>query len=882
MMINEEFKKVKACIGEKLTPAWNTYYKKSLPKKLIQTMDDSAIEEYRIPENLSTHPTNMAQVLESFLTNDNYSKACALKASDWNLKNPTKERKVKEFAKALFASPDNRRAKSDLYLDDNFELQQRVTNDSYTNWTGLQCFDIDFVDDILTLEESFDKSKEAQDLKPILYEQLKDYPWFMWVTMSTGGHGVHIYTATDVPILYNTDQKVLLFESLYQKKALTIYKVLYDTYGDRLPLDIIMKLLDPAMYKPEQPMYLTVYDSNPLVNENFKFIEPSEEIEALVKQNKHYIYRDNDGVMFPKKDSSKYRILYDYYWENKTFTKPLAFNYDYKTENKLNIMPNDGSFDSNLDQLKWKHDKFYFGYKEHHDGVPTLWEICKYLLSTRGYDRAKVIINSGIYKKPDVDEISCTMLINRILDAIHNNKWNCKTPMWVQRWVNDNLGFEDVVQKEKITQDRFAIEPYMVKDDKDKVMSIQANYDTYFKMCPTFAGKFKFDDFNKIKEYDGKPFYDELESSIRNKIRLDFPTLSNDKIIKDEIAELCYTNKYNPLQEKIKSLVWDGTKRAETLFIDFLKVDDLSITREITRKILIAAVLRCFNPGSQVDIVLILYGAQGIGKTVFLRRMGFGKYTITISLTENGLTKDIVQKMQKGWLINIDEMSGMKRTTLEKLKSDLTETEDNERFAYGTYNGNYPRKCIFVATTNDKACINDFAGVDEDGASRRFCPLECKQTDKEYVYNNLTEYYVEQVWAEVYQWYLKGDYGPLYITDSSFGDYQTQFTTTTTDVAVDWTLDILNQRYMLDENGEIPSLSAFLDNYIHGKDNPNIAINGTQIDKIPLKWVKAVLDATHRISRSESAILKALKGKFYKKMITYNNEEQYCLVRKQN
>lgn len=884
-MINEsrltEFEKVRVTIGDRLTPKWNIHYNKEIPDKVIQTQDLEAIESYQCPPTMSAHPTNMKDVLLKFLTNPKYTEACEVLANQWNAKQTDQDKMklTKSFAKIIYAMPDHRRGKKEFYLDKNNEIQQLETDDSYENWSGFQGFDIDFSDEIKTLEPDFDKSKEAEYLKPLLYEKLKQYPWFMWVTKSTGGHGVHIYTATSTVDYLTTDEKVILYESLYQEKALCIYKALYDIYKDRLAFgpDIIINILDSAMYKPEQPLYMTVTDLEPLINYDFKLLSPSDEILKLVNEGLHYIHRDDTtGEFFPKK-TGNYNAIYDLYWEHKSFFKTFAYNYDYANQEVIRITPNQGGYEDNIKADLWQGDRFYFGYKIRHDGVPTIWEICKYLLYTRGYDLAHQIINSGIYKKPDVDDITCLTGINRVLDAIHTNKWNLKTSLYVHNWVNAHLFFQDTIIREHKSLEAFDIEPLLVKDEKGKILPIQANYDKYFETSKEFKDAFSYNEWDSKIMYKKAPFKDADLIYIRNKVRRDFPKLSNAQIIEDTVKDLCYKNKYNEVQDLIKHTVWDGVKRAETLFIDYLGADDIPIVREITIKWLYGMIMRIFEPGKQFDLFVILYGPEGNGKSNLIRRTGLDKYTITVSVGNNGLTRDDIQKMQKGFIINIDELVYNKQK-VEKLKSDLTETKHNTRFAYARFDDEYPVHFVYIATTNDKGIINDLSTI--DAAHRRFCPIECKQTDKEFVFKNYTYDIALQILAEVYHMYQNNEITELYIKDPNFKEYQDQFSASETDVMRHPLLDILNQRYMVNNKGEIDSLREFIEQYSIRRHDPNISVHGTTIDFVPIGWVRALLKQEYREDCSQNRVIKLVEGQFYKKKMLYQGQEQWCLVRK--
>ena len=74
---------------------------------------------------------------------------------------------------------------------------------------------------------------------------------------------------------------------------------------------------------------------------------------------------------------------------------------------------------------------------------------------------------------------------------------------------------------------------------------------------------------------------------------------------------------YHPIKEYLGSLRWDGNERIDTLLIDYLGADDTSYVRAVTRKTLVAAVARIYRPGIKFDSILVLNGAQGIGKSTF-------------------------------------------------------------------------------------------------------------------------------------------------------------------------------------------------------------------------------------------------------------------------
>ncbi|WP_212698225.1 VapE domain-containing protein [Vallitalea pronyensis] len=79
---------------------------------------------------------------------------------------------------------------------------------------------------------------------------------------------------------------------------------------------------------------------------------------------------------------------------------------------------------------------------------------------------------------------------------------------------------------------------------------------------------------------------------------------------------------FHPIKDYINSLEWDGIKRVDTLFIDYLGVKDDKYTRAVTRKTIVACISRVLQPGCKFDYVLTLVGNQGTGKSTIIRKLG--------------------------------------------------------------------------------------------------------------------------------------------------------------------------------------------------------------------------------------------------------------------
>lgn len=89
--------------------------------------------------------------------------------------------------------------------------------------------------------------------------------------------------------------------------------------------------------------------------------------------------------------------------------------------------------------------------------------------------------------------------------------------------------------------------------------------------------------------------------------------------------------------------------------IDYMGADDNIYSREAIRKMLVGAVARVMSPGVKFDLVLMLVGPQGSGKSTFIKKLGKSWFSDTF-LTVQG--KEALEQIQGAWLIEIAELSG--------------------------------------------------------------------------------------------------------------------------------------------------------------------------------------------------------------------------------
>ncbi len=204
------------------------------------------------------------------------------------------------------------------------------------------------------------------------------------------------------------------------------------------------------------------------------------------------------------------------------------------------------------------------------------------------------------------------------------------------------------------------------------------------------------------------------------------------------------THAFNPVVDYLTGLQWDGVPRLDSLFIDYLGAMDNRLTRVLTRQAFVAAVARAMRPGTKYDDMLILGGAQGIGKSTLIRKMSKGWFTDGITTFEGKEPSELIQGV---WLVEIGELDAFRKSDIKRIKQFISQQTDRFRAAYGRHVKEMPRCCVFFGTTNDSAYLQDRTG------NRRFLPVDVGlQPPTKSVFNDLDDA-VDQIWAEaVTQW----------------------------------------------------------------------------------------------------------------------------------
>ena len=210
-------------------------------------------------------------------------------------------------------------------------------------------------------------------------------------------------------------------------------------------------------------------------------------------------------------------------------------------------------------------------------------------------------------------------------------------------------------------------------------------------------------------------------------------------------------NRRNCVTEWLESLEWDGVERISSFFNRAYGAAPTDYTAAVSRNFWVSIAARSFDPGCQVDNMVVLEGGQGSFKSSSLKAIA-GPWFADMQETARN-AKAFAEILQGKMLIEIAELDSFSRTDMNTVKRIISARDDRYRDSYGDAAKDHPRRCVLVGTTNEDRWNKDHTGA------RRFWPIRCGRgfIDIEWIRESR-----EQLFAEAVMSYRRGDH--WYIT----------------------------------------------------------------------------------------------------------------------
>lgn len=276
------------------------------------------------------------------------------------------------------------------------------------------------------------------------------------------------------------------------------------------------------------------------------------------------------------------------------------------------------------------------------------------------------------------------------------------------------------------------------RDGKGKPRRNLHNLFNYLRNTPGLGRTIRFNVFSGRPEWNGKPLSDEDVMDIRLIIE---ECGTNDGFdvdrvdIRPAIERYARENEFDPVREYLDGLIWDKKARLDTWLRDYMGAPDHEMIHVFGAKFLIGAVARVYQPGCQMDNMLVFEGKQGAGKTTACAAL-FGR-DYMISSISDFKSKEASIALQGRWIVEVAELAALSKTDVRDAKKFITETVDQYRPVHGRSTIDRPRRCVFIGTTNERQYLKDATG------NRRFWPVPCGDVNVPAIASDR-----DQIWAE--------------------------------------------------------------------------------------------------------------------------------------
>lgn len=212
----------------------------------------------------------------------------------------------------------------------------------------------------------------------------------------------------------------------------------------------------------------------------------------------------------------------------------------------------------------------------------------------------------------------------------------------------------------------------------------------------------------------------------------------------DAVESAARANARHPLREYLNGLQWDGKERLSLWLATYLGANPTAYSIVVGRLWMISAVARAYQPGAQVDHMIILEGSQGAGKSSAVRILAGDWYLGSLpDLRDVTRASDAIHG---SWLVEIGELDAMRGASATRVKDFISQTADVYRPAYRRLKVRHLRSCVFIGTTNEGAYLADPTGA------RRFWPVTVTSLDREALERDR-----DQLWAEAREAFRSGE-----------------------------------------------------------------------------------------------------------------------------
>lgn len=216
-----------------------------------------------------------------------------------------------------------------------------------------------------------------------------------------------------------------------------------------------------------------------------------------------------------------------------------------------------------------------------------------------------------------------------------------------------------------------------------------------------------------------RPFLDEDYTALSKQLesgRNGFVHISAD-LLREIVRYVAHEQAFDSARQWLEGLQWDGVPRVDAFLANHFGVAATPYTRAVARYLWSALAGRCLQPGIKADMVPVLAGPQGAGKSSIVAALAPTPEAF-LELDLGQSEYDQARQMCGKLVVEFGELRGLRAREQEALKAFIVRRIDSWIPKYQECERQYPRRSVFIGTTNSTEFL-----VDETG-HRRWLPVE--------------------------------------------------------------------------------------------------------------------------------------------------------------
>lgn len=238
---------------------------------------------------------------------------------------------------------------------------------------------------------------------------------------------------------------------------------------------------------------------------------------------------------------------------------------------------------------------------------------------------------------------------------------------------------------------------------------------------------------------------DDISLTVHFQRHLGFPRMTV-FAVNQAVMKFAINNIRNEPKDWLDTLTWDQVPRLSNFLHDCFGAADNEYTRAVSKNWWIAMIARILSPGCKVDNMVILEGGQGKFKSSALGIIGGPWFT---EANESVTSKDFYMVLQGKLLVEISELDAFSKAEVNTIKKVISCQTDRYRMPYARAPQDFPRRSIFVGTTNEDEYLKDPTGA------RRFWPVRTGNIDLEKIREQRSQLFAEarDLYLAKHTWY---------------------------------------------------------------------------------------------------------------------------------